>query len=249
MSQFTTRIIKGGALLAETRRLLDVWNEDVEGTLSRLHASETFGKTRARQKDILMVLRRRFLDVGYEVAEALKRLANDPTAFRQACYYEAARTDGLLSAFAAGPLFSWYRQGHREVSTADVVSWLGTDSRSRVWNPRTRERVARGLLSTLRDFGLLEGTVRGRCKRIRVPQLSLRAFSYIALREGPHCSSDRAILQAPVWRWFLLDEQAVRKLFLEADRAGALRFSEAGRLLRVDWLVQDLEEAVDVSPA
>jgi len=249
MNEFTTRIIKGGALLAETRRLVDVWNGDAEETLCRIRSSETFGKTQARKKDILVVLRRRFLDAGSEIPDALKRLANDPTAFRQACYYEAARTDGLLSAFATELLYPWYRQGHRDLSTADVVGWLGADPRSRVWHPRTRERVARGLLSTLRDFGLLEGAVRGRRKRICVPHLSLRAFGYIALRERPRRPSDRALLQAPVWRWFLLDEQEVRKLFLDADRVGVLRFSEAGRLLRVDWLVRDLREAVDVSPA
>ena len=27
MTEFTTRIIKGGALLAETRRVLEVWDE------------------------------------------------------------------------------------------------------------------------------------------------------------------------------------------------------------------------------
>ena len=107
-------------------------------------------------------------------------------------------------------------------------------------------RVAQGLLSTLRDFGVLEGAAK---KHIAPPRLSLRGFTYVAVRERGQHPSGRALLQAPVWRRYLLDAEHVRALFLDADRHKVLRFSEAGSAVRIDWLIAGLEEVPRVAAA
>jgi len=252
MTTFTSRIIKGGALLEDTRRLLEVWDPylDRRENMRRILSSGSLAKSGARQEDVLGPLRRRFLEAGPEVLRALRALATDPRAFREACYYEAARSDELLATFAAGPLYGRYWQDRRpELTVDDAVRWLRDDPRTPGWGEYTRRRVARGLLSTLRDFGILEGVRRGRRKRILPPHLSMRGFTYAALRERARLASDRALLQAPSWRWYLLDAEAVRRLFLEADRQGVLRFSEAGTVLRIDWLLKDIEEVGRVPAA
>jgi hypothetical protein len=252
MTIFSTRIIKGGALLEDTRRLLEVLAPGPDGRENTVHSLSpgVLGRSSARQADVLSPLRHRFLEVGSEVLRALRALAMDPRAFREACYYEAARTDGLLAAFASGPLYTWYwQEGRSEVTVEDVVGWLRQDPRAPDWGEYTRRRVAQGLLSTLRDFGILEGTRGGRRKHIPPPHLSLRGFTYAALRERARAASDRALLQAPSWRWYLLDSGLVRRLFLQADREGVLRFSEAGTVLRIDWLVHHLEEVARVPTA
>ncbi len=245
MTTFTSRIIKGGALLEDTRRLLEVWDPDLDAreNVRRILASGVLAKSEARQQDVLGPLRRRFIEAGPEVLEALRALATDPRSFREACYYEAARSDELLAAFAAGPLYQRYWQGSTlELTVDDVLRWLRDDPRVPRWGDYTRRRVAQGLLSTLREFGILEGAPRGRRKRILPPHLSMRGFTYAALRERARLPSDRALLQAPAWRWYLLNTEAVRQLFLEADRRGVLRFSEAGTVLRIDWLLGELKE-------
>jgi hypothetical protein len=248
---FTARIIKGGALLSESRRFLEAWQPDrtPEENLARIAARRALGKTQVRQNAVLGILRRRFLEAGPEVVSSLRRLVQNPVAFREACYYEATRTDELLAAFAEGPLFALYRAGQREVDVNDVNRWLATDARVPRWNAETRERVAQGLLATLRDFGILEGAVRGRRKRISPPHLSSQGFCYVALRERNRHRSARSVLQAPLWRRYLLTAEAVRRLFLDADRLGCLRFAEAGSMVRVDWLITSLEEIPDVIPA
>jgi hypothetical protein len=120
------------------------------------------------------------VEPGYEVIGTLRLLVNDARAFREACYYEAARADSLLGAFAAEALFAWHQAGRSEVTVADSVAWLVADGRTPAWTPPTRTRVGQGLLSALRDFGILEGAVR---KRIAPPRLSMRGFAYVALRE------------------------------------------------------------------
>jgi hypothetical protein len=247
---FTARIIKGGALLADSRRFLEAWEPDrtPKDNITRFSARHTLGKTQVRQRAVLEILRRRFLDPGPEVVSTLRHLVGDPAAFREACYYEATRTDGLLAAFTEDPLFTWYQGRRKEISVDEVSRWLATDSRVPRWNAETRARVAQGVIATLRDFGILEGAMRGRRKRIATPHLSVRGFGYVALRERSGSASDRSIVDSPVWRRYLLTPEAVRRMFLEADRLGFLRFAEAGSMVRIDWLVRKLTEMPNVLP-
>jgi hypothetical protein len=251
MSTFSSRIIKGGALLADSRRLLEAWDpsESPEANLDRIESIGALGKTRMRQGEILEVFRRRFADPGPEVPRTLRELMNDPRAFREACYYEAARADPLLATFAEEVLFAWYEEGHGEVRLDDVLEWFAADKRVPPWNDETRARVAQGLLSAVRDFGVMEGSSRGRRKRMAPPHLTLRGFAYVALRERGQQPSDRALLEARVWRRYLLGPEAVRRLFHEADRSKVLRFAEAGSVIRIDWLIKALEEVPRVLAA
>lgn len=251
MSTFSSRIIKGGALLADTRRFLEAWDprEGLQENLDRIGSIGALGKTRMRQGEVLEVLRHRFAEPGPEVPRTLRELVEDPRAFREACYYEAARADPLLATFAEEALFAWYEEGRREVRFGDVLEWFAVDNRVPRWNEETRARVARGLLSALRDFGILEGSSRGRRKSLVPPHLTLRGFAYVALRERGHQPSDRALLEAPVWRRYLLQPEVVRRSFHEADRSGILRFAEAGSIIRIDWFIKDLEEVPRVLAA
>ena len=57
------------------------------------------------------------------------------------------------------------------------------------------------------------------------------------------------LVDAPAWRRFLLDQGEVETLFREADRHKLVRFLEAGSTVRIDWLVEDLQEVADVPVA
>jgi len=248
MSVLSSRIIKAGALLEDTRRFLEAWDPGVDQTtnLSRMRGSGVLGKTRARSEDILLIFRQRYLDPGPHVVATLRRLTDDFRGFREACYYEAARSDALLGLFAQEPLYEWFAAGRPCLAAEDVSMWLQSDPRLPRWSPCTRQRVAEGLLSTLRDFGILESPRGSRRKRFAAPRLSMRGFAYVALRERERGTSDRALLSSPVWQRYLLTPTSVRSLFLEADRLRLLRYSEAGSVVRVDWLLQRLEEVPDV---
>lgn len=250
--RFSTRIIKGGALLEDTRRLLEAWDSAKEGfyNLRRIEESRVLAKSSARQADILKTLRRRYLAAGPHVVQTLKLLAGDPRAFREACYYETCRAEDLLAAFAGSALFTWYwRDGRREVVVGDVTRWLRGEAGVHGWSEYTARRVARGLLSTLRDFRILDGVKGGQRKQILPPHLSIRGFAYVALRERERTESDRAVVRSAVWRWYLLDDATVKSFFLDADRRGILRYWEAGSVVRIDWLVHGLEEVARVVAA
>lgn len=248
MKPFNANIQKGGALLDDARRVVDVWDldEDASWNLARISEENLLAKrSRARADDVLRrVIRPRLVEPGPHVIAALKQLLPLPRAFADAYYYEAARDDGLLAAFAEGPLFEWWERGQVGVDVQAVSAWLadlGESDQASRWTPTIRTKVARGLLAALRDFGILNGTVR---KEFASVSLSNAGFGYVAFRLHEAGASSRALVSSTVWRRWLLDPPRVTELFHEAERQGLWRYSAAGSAVRVDWLQETLGEAV-----
>ena len=246
---YTSRLAKGGAALDDTRRVVELWDAELspEENLHRLSAENLLGKpSRSRLDDLLnRVIQRRYVDPGPHVVPALKGLLGDSRAFREACFYETARADDLLAAFAAGPMWDWWQQGRLSVDIDDALGWLAELSaagRVEKWSDSVRMRTAQGLLSTLRDFGVLTGIAKGHRKEIAPPAMTPRGFAYVAWREHEQGASSRALATSGVWRRWLLDDSAVEDLFVRSAHLGVLRFSRAGSAVRLDWLVGRLEE-------
>jgi hypothetical protein len=244
--QFTSNIQKGGALLDDTRRVVEVWDPGIgpEENLARIAGENLLAKaSRARVDDVLLrIIRPRFVDPGPHLLPSLKGLLGDTRAFTEACYYETARDDQLLAAFAEGPLWSWWQDGRVRVDIAEVTAWLvklAAAGATPAWSDSVRTKVARGLLSALRNFGILRGSLH---KEFAHPNMSPTGFAYVAWREHEQGASSRALVASPVWSRWLLDTGRVLNLFGQAASLGVLRFSQAGSAVRIDWLVGRLEE-------
>jgi hypothetical protein len=248
MRTFTSNIQKGGALLDDARRVVEVWDleQDVSANLSRISDQNLLAKpSRARADDVLLrVLRPRLVEPGPQVIAALKQLLPSPRGFVDAYYFEATRGDALLAAFAEGPLYEWWERGRIGVDVESVSTWLAelaARDQTPPWTETIRTKVARGLLAALRDFGILSGAVR---KEFAPPSISIAGFGYVAFRLHEDGASSRALFASPVWRRWLLDTARVTELFHEAERQGLWRYSAAGSAVRLDWLQDTLTEAV-----
>ena len=248
MTEFTTRIIKGGALLAETRRMLEVWDhaEPADANLERIRTLNLLGlPSRKRAEDTLQILRQRFIDPKESLLSTLRLLSPDSSSFRDACYYEATRSDDLLAFAAERILFDWWELGRSAVSTEQLERALldtTPDPDLKAWADATRLRVVHGLLSAYRDFGILDGKAN---KQLAPPHLTFTGFAYVIGRLRKEDAPDLAA--SPVWRRWLLEDQRIRAHFLEADRIGLLRYSEAGSVTRIDWVHHDLEDIVSAA--
>lgn len=245
---FTVNIQKGGALLPDARRLVEVWDlsESADANLARVAGGNLLGKaTRRRLDDVLLrCLVPRFVTPGPQVIAALKQLLGDHRAFVEAVYFETSRDEILLAAFAEGPCFAWYEAGRARVTIDDTVTWLVEQASAGVlpeWSPAVRTKVGRGLLAALRDFQVLEGAT---VKRFAPPQLSVRGFAYVAFRLHEQGASSTAIVTSPVWRRWLLGPDRVDDLLHQAARTGVLTYGSAGTAVRIDWNVGTLEESV-----
>lgn len=245
--EITSRIIKGGALLEESRRFVEAWDDDLapEENLEQFRTRNLLGKrSRARAEDALAILRQRLVADGQPTIAPLRTLVVRANAFRDAVYFEAARNDDLLAYVAGTVLYDLRDRGWAKVAVEDVEQALLVDPPAPIvskWSQSTRTRVIHGLLSALRDFGILEGKA---VKHIATPHISFGGFIYVVGRFRHLGLSAPELMTHPAWRWWLLDERQVRAHFLEADREGLLSFSEAGSTVRMDWLVNGLEEMV-----
>ena len=248
---FTVNIQKGGALLPDARRLVEVWDANVsaEVNLSRIADENSLGKaTRRRLDDILLrCLVPRFVAPGPQVIAALKTLLPDHGAFVEAAYYETSRDEALLGAFAEGPCFDWYEVGRSRVTIDDTTAWLAEQTAAGTlpeWSPTVRTKVGRGLLAALRDFQVLDGAT---IKRFVPAHLSLRGFAYVAFRLHEQGASSTNIATSSIWRRWLLGAERVDDLLRQAARAGVLTYGSAGTAVRIDWHVGSVQEAIRVA--
>jgi hypothetical protein len=145
-SAYTSKIIKAGALLGDTRTLFALWDLDqpVGANLERFRRQNLLGKTsRKRADDVLAIFRQRYLE-DERTARALAILT---------------QADRLLHDVVTDLLAVPGRDA--EVSAVEVqrfIQELTRDAAGRqLWSSETALRIAQGLLSSLRDFGILKG--------------------------------------------------------------------------------------------
>jgi hypothetical protein len=245
--EITSRIIKGGALLEESRRFVEAWDSTLspDENLQMFRTKNLLGKrSRSRAVDTLAILRQRLVSEEESTLPALRALVDRADAFRDACYFEAARNDDLLSYVAGSMLYKLRDRGWAKVTVDDVERALVDDPPAPIvtdWSKSTRTRVIHGVMAALRDFGVLEGMA---VKHISPPHISFGGFVYVVGRLRELGTSAPEMTAHDVWRWWLLNERQVRSHFLEADREGVLKFSEAGSTIRIDWTLSGLEEMV-----
>lgn len=247
MLLFSSRIIKGGALLEESLRLVEYWDDScsAEENLKVFRTRNLLGKrSRARAEDTLAILRQRFVEPGPHIIPTLRALTLRAEGFRDACYYEAARNDELLAYTASHLLREFRDRGRAHVNvneTEDALLRSSTDEALNEWGESTRTRVVHGLLSALRDFGVLEGKAN---KRIAPPSISFTGFVYVLGRLREDVSSSFELVTSPVWSWWLLERSQVRGHLLEADREGIISYMDVGSTVRIDWRLDGLEDLV-----
>ena len=246
---FSTRIIKAGALLEDVKVLLLKWDErrSVEQNLLAARTANILGKvSRSRVEDILQAVRARYFRNNGAAAH-LHRLVKGggrPEAVDRILYYHAALADPLLNSFVTDFLYEKHRRGEIRITVDDALQFIRSATREgRIappWSEYTRLRVARGLLSTLRDFRILEGAVR---KRFAPVSLPLPAFVYIAFQLRQQ-TAGIAILRHPDWRLFFCSPGDVDHLFIRAQQDGYVRYEALGEIVRIEFPYESLEEMV-----
>jgi len=245
---YTSRIIKAGALLADTRALLASWDVSVpvEKNLQRLRRQNLFGKaSRSRVEDILGIFRQRYLaeEAVLRALVALTKGGFSSAALDRALYFHAARADLLLHHTVTEFLLPLQTQGVRELDINDiqatVAKWVDEGKTTTRWGENTILRVSQGLLSTLRDFGILNGAVK---KRIAPAYVPVEAFAYVMFYLKQEQPSGAELLAHPEWRLFFLSREAVERLLIEAQQRDLLEYHAAGSVTRLTFPAATLEE-------
>lgn len=245
---YSSKIIKAGAVLADTKTLLAHWDlaASTQENMDRAQRDNLFGKaSRSRVRDVLAVVRQRFL--GDEaVTRALVVLVKGKLpagALDRILFFHAARADRLLHDVVTEVLAPLAARGVTDVDVAELRKplrrWAAEEKTSAPWSDPTVDRIAQGLLSALRDFGVLLGAVK---KRIAPAFLPVTAFAYVAFHLKQRQPSGAKLTELPDWKLFFLSREGVERALFEAHQSGLLDYHAAGSVTRLTFPAATLEE-------
>jgi len=209
-----------------------------------------FGKpTRFRTERVLDIFRERYLD-DEQVRKALIKLvkAQPPVqGLDLLLYFHTAQSNLLLHDSVTEILNKLWLQGRTQVDAelmySELAQWVREGKMLGKWSESTTRRIASGILSTLRDFGVLKGTV----KKVIAPiYLPVEAFAYVAFCLKNRQPSGERLLDDPEWQLFFLSRNNVEHLFMEAHQQRLLEYHSAGSIIRIDFPAETLEEYAHV---
>jgi len=249
---YSSRIIKASALIPDTKVLLSEWNLalSVADNLDRLQRENVFGKaSRRRVSDILVIFRQRFFadpDVGAALVTLVQEGAPDGW-ISPLLYFFAAQNDRTLRDMVTEVVYPRQMAGFTDIpieyTYRAVRNWVAEGKTTSQWGESTIQRVSRNSLATLRDFGLLDGTVN---KRIVPIYLPTQAFALIAHWMQTQVASGNLILHHEDWKLFFLSVAGVERFFIEAHQEHLLNYQAAGSIVRIDFPAPTLAEYAHV---
>jgi hypothetical protein len=152
-------------------------------------------------------------------------------------YIHYARRDRLTFRFVTEVLWSRWKQGVPAVRREDVLDFLAVcepeHPEVRRWREVTRKKLAGNVLSALRDFGLLRGVQR---KSLHRPPLDPAVAGHLVRLLHEEGLRGQAVVDAPDWRLFLLDESDVLLALGDLAQRGVVRFERSGRTVILDLI-------------
>lgn len=256
--RYTIALCKGAALVDETRTLLRHWTpgEDTGHFVDRVLRENVLARATAyRTRDIVRrVFARRLLSPTDKPARHLKRLTKKESfrrLFTEALFLYAARADCLLYDFTTQVFWPACRRGRTGLTTDDVLAFLAeATNEGRIeqpWSAGVQVKIARGVLSTLRDVGFLREEHRG--KRQIIPyHLSDEGVAYLAYELHDEGLTDSAMCNHHDWKLFGFDRARALGRLDNLDESQGILVQRAGSVVRITWRHASIEELIDALP-
>lgn len=247
-AKYTSKIIKAQALLDDTKTFFNYWDDGltIEKNLIKAKEENILAKpSRSRVQDILNIFRQRYL-FDPDVASSLSLLVKK--SFRNEginliFYFYSARADKLIYDTVTKILLSKYNSGERDITPEELIENIkdmAKEEKEEIkWGEITFLRIVQGLLTTLRDFGLLEGSAK---KKLSPLYLPTEVFSFIAFDLAGKNISGKQLVNHNDWKLFFLSDHVVERFFLEAHQEKLLEYYAAGSVIRINFPARTLKE-------
>ena len=124
-----------------------------------------------------------------------------------------------------------------------LAKWVDEGKTQGHWSAPTITRIAQGLLSALRDFGVLQGAVN---KKIAPAYVPIESFAYVVFYLKQHQPSGAKLIGLPDWKLFFLRSAGVERFLFEAHQRDLLEYHVAGSVTRLTFPAETLEEYANV---
>ncbi len=252
---YTQALAKGGALLPETRVLLQAWQpgESEADFAERVLRDDILGRSTARRvRDIVRVFALRFLQPDDTPARHLQRLIA-PTGPRQVfsdlVFYYTARQDDLLRDFTTLCYWPAVRDGALSIRNEDVqrlIAEAHADGRIHsAWSEEIRRDMAGRVLIALTMFGLLAEDRPAR-RTVLLYSPADATMLYLAYLLHGRGITDASLATQPEWALFGLEPGDVLNRLEGLVAARWLIVQRSGEVIRISWTYGSVEEVLDV---
>lgn len=254
---YTTELSKGQGAITETLTLLEYWEPGMrtDELTERVMEAGGLGRSSAvRTRDLITrVFARRYLVDNSRPARVLKFLQDQVSlsTLKQFMLVYTARQHDILHDFITDVYWPKYEAGADRIGRPDARSFIEEAHAMGVIDPGWSEtmivRVARYLVGTLGDFGLLEEG-RKSTREIRPFYVDDMLVTYLAYEIHFDGYSDTSILEHPDWGLFGLMREDVYRHLEQASYDGHFIVQYSGELLRISWKYESLDECLHAIP-
>ena len=179
---YSSKIIKAGALIGDTKTLLSHWdvNATLDDNLHRIQRDNFFGKaSRSRVEDILAIFRQRYL-TEKSVTQALVTLVLGKfpsAALDRLLYFHRARADQLLHDAVTEILVPMQARGLVDINVQDFQRPLGKVGRAKGRRPAIGlKSQLSALLKDCSRLFVISVCFRGRTKKIAPVYFPIESF-------------------------------------------------------------------------
>jgi len=253
---YNVSIIKGSALLPETRTLLGHWQpgEKPSDFMARVQQQDLLGRaTDSRTKDIVRkVFTRRFLKPSDAPARVLKLIAEaklPPRTFTEMAFVYTCRENALLNDFTSQVYWEAVRRGRSTLGSDDIRELLSEaldgGRLERQWSEESTQRVASGVLNFLHDIGYLGKYRRGQ-REILSYRMSEEGAGCLAWQLHESGVTDSALPDHPDWMLFGMGRNDVIEKLEDLGEHRGLIVQAAGSVVSITWKAKSFEEFLNV---
>ena len=254
--QYTTAISKGAGMIEETRRLLQHWRsgQPLDEFTRRVQHEGLLGNSTAyRTRDaVTRVFAPRFLRPTDKPARILQKVLSSGLpgrTFSELLFLFTARQDPLVRDFTIREYWPAARRGRSVMDTDSMVSFLSEahdDGRlDNRWSDDVSIRIARCVLSLLRDVGLLREPVRGRREIVNY-RMSDEGAALLARELHESGVTDSSLCNHPDWQLFGMTPSEVAETLDGLGEHRGVIVQRAGSVVHFTWTVTSIEELIDV---
>jgi BrxA len=243
-------------MIEETRRLLQHWRsgDPLDDFTRRVQQEGLLGNSTAyRTRDaVTRVFAPRFLRPTDKPARILQKVLSSGLpgrTFTELLFVFTARQDPLVRDFTVREYWPSVRRGRSVMDTDSMVSFLSEahhDGRlDNRWSETVSIRIARCVLSLLRDVGLLRESVRGRREIVNY-RMSDEGAALLARELHESGVTDSSLCNHPDWELFgMTPSEVVETLDGLGEHRGVI-VQRAGSVVHFTWVVKSIEELINV---
>lgn len=232
----STRFLRKGALIEETYAICCAWDRtlDYKSNLERLREENVIGAANTKWlNEVIRTFSGRFRTVAdFEPLVVLAQSGVDLARWRACLLWHIGQQDALFYHFVTEWLYPAYLAERSHIHTEDVLSFVTTMVEGQVASGQLSDygqlRAGRDLLKMSSDFGLIS---KGVNRHFRAYHVADPVILYLlhALAEQERNAYD--MLNAPVWRLFLLTPANVELAILRLHQFQRLHYQAAGTIV------------------